>query len=62
MLKIEPVEIRITGDDAVDGFIRLKWNDDGVAEMSLSDDFYIDEATIEQLTLIIAEAFKELMR
>ena len=60
-LKIEPISIQITTDDN-HGHINMAWADDGVAEISLSDSFFIDENTIKQLTPVIMKAFKELMK
>ncbi len=60
-LEVNRLSIEIT-DDENHNSISIKWVDDGVAEMCLSDDFYIDENTINELTTIIMAAFKELMK
>lgn len=60
-LKVEPISIRIT-DEGNHGSIDMKWIDDGVAEISLSNSFFVDEETINNLTPTLLEAFKELMK
>jgi len=60
-LRIKPLTIEITDKDN-NNEITLTWIDDGVVEMTLGGCFMLDEATIDELTPVLKEAFKELMK
>ena len=60
-LKLEIPKIVIVNKET-DLEITVKWLDEGVVGMTLSDGFYLDEETIDELTPAIKKAFNELMK
>jgi hypothetical protein len=61
-LELLPPKIAIADTDHPAAYIEMKYVDDGVIKLNVSPDFYIDEATIKELTPILLQGFKELMK